>query len=400
MASLLRDLNQSYLAVHIAKEEAFWSNKMGLKSYVQGSFETAEMALRDFMSDDGALPRVRKELERQDLSSDERTGLEGWRKFFEVNIIEKPEAKALQKRIIELEGKLEQARRAMKLGYIDPQTGERVASDSMGLSLLMRTSENEALRRAAHAGLKEIEAFVLSHGFIELVQERNRLGRMLGYEDYYDFKVSRNEGFSKKELFTLLDELERDTRQACANSIEKLKKEKGPSASEAWNFGFYSSGSITKLLDPYFQFQSALGRWGRSFMNLGIRYQGSSLTLDLLSRTGKYENGFMHGPFPAYVEQGKFLPAKINFTSLGTPGQLGSGNAELNTLFHEGGHAAHFSNIAMPAPCFAQEFAPTSVAFAETQSMFCDSLVRDADWRTRYAKDHAGQPVPLELIQP
>lgn len=137
-------------------------------------------------------------------------------------------------------------------------------------------------------------------------------------------------------------------------------------------------------------------------MNLGIRYNGSELTLDLLSRTGKYENGFMHGPFPGYVDSdqgGKYLPARINFTSLGTPGQIGSGYAELNTLFHEGGHAAHFSNIFMPAPCFSQEFAPTSVAFAETQSMFCDSLVGDADWRARYAKDRAGQSMPEAIIR-
>jgi Zn-dependent oligopeptidase len=247
--------------------------------------------------------------------------------------------------------------------------------------------------------MKEIESFVLQHGYIEIVKERNRLARMLGYEDYYDFKVSRNEGFGKKRLFELLDDLERNTRDACHRAIGNLKKLKGETADRAWNFGYFTAGSITKLLDPYFQFQSALGRWGRSFMNLGIRYNGSSLTLDLLSRTGKYENGFMHGPFPAYLDEGKFLPAQINFTSLGTPGQLGSGFGELNTLFHEGGHAAHFSNIFMPAPCFSQEFAPTSVAFAETQSMFCDSLVGDADWRTRYAKDGAGVALPLEITR-
>lgn len=160
-----------------------------------------------------------------------------------------------------------------------------------------------------------------------------------------------------------------------------------------------SAGSLTLLLDPYFRFQSALGRWGRSFMNLGIRYNESQMQLDLLSRPGKYENGFMHGPFPGYVEQGKFLPARINFTSLGTPGHVGSGYSEIQTLFHEGGHAAHFSNILMPAPCFSQEFAPTSVAFAETQSMFCDSLIGDPDWRTRYAQDRNGQAMPPELIR-
>ncbi|MCA9788106.1 MAG: peptidase M3, partial [Candidatus Cloacimonetes bacterium] len=52
-----------------------------------------------------------------------------------------------------------------------------------------------------------------------------------------------------------------------------------------------------------------------------------------------------------------------------------------------------------PAPCFAQEFAPTSVAFAETQSMFLDSLIGDPDWLTRYAKDPSGKAMPRELIE-
>ncbi len=41
---------------------------------------------------------------------------------------------------------------------------------------------------------------------------------------------------------------------------------------------------------------------------------------------------------------------------------------------HEAGHAAHFANIRMPSPLFSQERAPTSVAYAELQSMFLDAL--------------------------
>jgi hypothetical protein len=241
------------------------------------------------------------------------------------------------------------------------------------------------MRRAAHAGMKEIETHILGNGFLEILRARNALGRMLGYEDYYDYKVSRNEGFGKRKLFEILDGLEHGTRDAAKRAIDTLKKEKGPSADAAHNFGFFTSGSLTAQLDPYFSFESALARWGRSFMNLGIRYHGAELTLDLISRKGKYENGFMHGPFPGFVDRGTYRPSRINFTSLGTPGQIGAGYVALQTLFHEGGHAAHFSNIFMPAPCFSQEFAPTSVAYAETQSMFCDSLVADPDWRARYA---------------
>jgi oligoendopeptidase F len=66
---------------------------------------------------------------------------------------------------------------------------------------------------------------------------------------------------------------------------------------------------------------------------------------------------------------------------------------------HEAGHAAHFANIEMGSPLFSQERAPTSVAYAENQSMFLDSLVDDADWKAKYALNRDGEPIPFEIIQ-
>ncbi len=39
------------------------------------------------------------------------------------------------------------------------------------------------------------------------------------------------------------------------------------------------------------------------------------------------------------------------------------------------------------------------MAYAETQSMFCDSLLDDADWLRRYACDADGRPMPEEVIR-
>ena len=90
-------------------------------------------------------------------------------------------------------------------------------------------------------------------------------------------------------------------------------------------------------------------------------------------------------------------PRQANFTSLADPNAIGSGKTALTTLMHEAGHAAHFANIVQPSPLFSQERAPTSVAYAENQSMFLDSLVSDAAWRGRYARDRKGDPIPWEL---
>lgn len=65
----------------------------------------------------------------------------------------------------------------------------------------------------------------------------------------------------------------------------------------------------------------------------------------------------------------------------------------------QAGHAAHFANIQQPSPLFSQERAPTSVAYAENQSMFLDSLVGDAAWRAKYAKNRDGKSIPFDIIE-
>ena len=128
--SLFQDLNASYLAAHVAKEDAFWASKMGLRGYVEGTFEKAENELRHWTSDADMLARIRRELERADLSADERTGLEGWKLFFEANVIEPEEAKRIAKDLVTREGELERSRASMKLGYTDPKSERRVEGAS------------------------------------------------------------------------------------------------------------------------------------------------------------------------------------------------------------------------------------------------------------------------------
>jgi hypothetical protein len=52
-----------------------------------------------------------------------------------------------------------------------------------------------------------------------------------------------------------------------------------------------------------------------------------------------------------------------------------------------------------PSPLFSQERAPTSVAYAENQSMFLDSLVGDAAWKGRYAISKSGEVIPWSVIE-
>src|SRR5207249_7533874 len=121
----------------------------------------------------------------------------------------------------------------------------------------------EAVRKAAYEALRKFELFNFENGFLDLIRARNKLARMLGYSDYYECTVQRNEGLSKQEIFTLLDEFEIRTRDHARQAIEDFVKIHGERAREPWNFSHLRRGSMAKEQDPYLQFEDALERWVR-----------------------------------------------------------------------------------------------------------------------------------------
>ena len=396
-------LNHEYEALHTAKEDAFWTAFMGLlpdAAAARADLDHKDIAVKRFLQDPARLQQVRrvlKEAHGEGTDEDTRTSLDGWRATLEAHVIDDVGARSLAEGIVQAEGELAKARGAMSLGWRDAE-GTLQPASSVKLAAMMLSDSDESHRKAAWEGLRSIEDHVLARDFLEILRMRNRLGRRLGGEDYYDWTVKRVERLSKKQIFEWLDELERATRDTARAAVQQLAAQFGKRV-EPWNIRYWFSGQSNREQDAYFPFSQSVLRWGRSFAALGVDYQGADLVLDLVDRKGKHDNGFMHGPVPAWREHGSFRPARIQFTANAIPGMVGAGRRAAETLFHEGGHAAHFANIDMPAPCFAQEFAPSSVAFAETQSMFMDSLLGDADWQERYATTRDGQLMPPELIE-
>ncbi len=397
MSKFHRQLSLEYQALHVTKENAYWTAKMGLDADADAAgarFDNEEKTLATWLQSPDRLAEAREALGTA-ADEEERVALEGWVQTLEAHSIESAEARSLAAEIIDMEGALARKRESMELGYVDPTSGEFVRASSVKLGTLLASGETSELRQAAWQGLRSIEDHVLASGFIELVKARNRLGRMLGGEDFYDWKVRRVEGMSKVAIFDLLDGLMGKTQDAYQSTLASMEE----SERQPWNFRNAITGDTTREMDPYFPFANAVERWGRSFAALGIKYAGATLVLDLLDRDGKYPNGFCHMPEPAWRDQGQHKPARIHFTSTAIPKMLGSGQRATVTLFHEGGHAAHFANIDMPAPCFSQEFAPTSASFAEVQSMFLDSLLGDADWQARYARTDNGEAIAFPVIE-
>lgn len=390
----LNQLNADYLQVHRRKEDLFWSTYMGT-SDDQAGFTAAEQAYKGFCADPARLPVLR---EMQAEEADLRRGLGGWIAFFECNVIEDPGASALMDELVAAEADLFARRKGLKLTLLDEQ-GRQVPGSLPAASTALAASSDEAVRQSALAMFHTLEQWVIDNGYLDIVALRNRFARAMGYRDYFEYKVHKNEQMSPAQLFAILDDFIARTDARLHQSLAELKAAKGEAALLPHNLRYSVSGDVTRQLDPYVPFSRALKDWVESFRRLGIQYRGATLTLDLLTREGKYENGFCHGPVPSFWQEGEWVPAVVNFTSLANPAQVGSGWSGLNTLFHEGGHAAHFANVTGNAPCFSQEFPPTSMAYAETQSMFCDSLLDDADWLKRYARNAAGEPIPDALIQ-
>lgn len=397
-------LNLDYLAVHKTKEDLFWSTYMATSEDHAG-FAAAESAYKDFISDPARLAQTRAQLARveQAPAGAEREallhGLRGWLALFEANIVDSDEGRALMRELIAAEAELFAKKRELAPEHVNEAGAREVASLSM-LATNLATNPVEERRRSSFDAFRGIEQWVLANGFLDLVKLRNRLARALGFRNYFDLKLRKNERMTPAQLMAILDDFAARTREANARTLAALAAQHGATAVQPWNLRYYSGGDVLRRMDAYMPFGPALRRWVQSFRRLGISYRGATLQLDLLERPGKYQNGFCHGPVPTWIDaQGRWVAGQINFTAEAKPDQVGSGLRAINTLFHEGGHAAHFANVVQNAPCFSQEFAPTSMAYAETQSMFCDSLLNDADWLKRYARNAAGEAIPDALIR-
>eukprot|EP01060_Flectonema_neradi_P011312 TRINITY_DN183_c3_g1_i1.p1 TRINITY_DN183_c3_g1~~TRINITY_DN183_c3_g1_i1.p1 ORF type:complete len:629 (+),score=148.35 TRINITY_DN183_c3_g1_i1:42-1928(+) len=392
-------MNETYADLHQKFEDNFWSTKMALKGNSVDELTRTKNEYNDFISDKKIFEMVKHHLKNPSLSEDQKKCLVVMEQTYKCYLQQTEEANELRKEITAMEGKLQEERDAMKLGYTDPKTGEFKPASSILLSTTLRTNDDEATRKACYEGIKTIPKFV-AEPFCKIIKARNKMAKANGYGDFYEYKIQTTEGMDKKRLFEILDDLESKTRPTLEKALKTIVEEKGEAALKPWNRSYMLAGDVIQQMDPYFPFETAVSAWARSFAAMNICYNKSVMNLDLCDRKNKYSNGFCHWPVAPYIKpDGTAVACVTNFTSLAEPGAIGSGQEAIETLMHEGGHAAHFANVAQPSPFHSQERAPMSVAYAETQSMFLDSLCDDSDWLAKYAISNKGEPIPWELIE-
>ena len=397
-------INQDYLQIHRKEGELFWLTHTG-QSDEHDAQRAAGLALKTFLADPQLLAQTREHLARVEATqqSAERdalvSGLCGWVAAFEGNALGGERAAALLAELIAMDADLFARRQAYKMHHIGA-SGHTEEASPAALRSNLASNPDEASRKSSHEALHVLERWVLENGFLEIVAKRNALARELGYRDFFDYRLRTNSGMSPEQLFAIFDEFERNTRDTHFASMERLVSDYGDEALQPHNLLFRVRGGAALKADAYFPFSKALERWAESFRRLGVSYRGARIEIDLLDRPGKFTTGFCASPIASYHDDTNgWVPADVRFTSTARPQQAGAGLRGINVLFHEAGHAAHFSNVTLNSPCFSHGFAPTTPAYLETQAKFFEALPGDPCWIRRYARNADGEPMPDEMIR-
>lgn len=389
----LEKINKKNVDLHKKYEDLFWVSYMGDHS-VDEKKDKALAERDEFRANREITTKVSEFLKIKNLPDSIRESLRRWKLFFDK--YQTPEEVLdIKKKIDILESKINKNISNRKEGYIDPKSRKFVKASKGKMGMIKMVNPDESVRKACFEAMENLAVQEVGD-FVKLVTLRNDFSRKLGFVDFYAYKLMSEEGMKKEELFPIFNTIYEKTKYAFKD-IRDLEK-KMPGLRKPWNFGFMLSGDFVKEEDPYFQFEDGLIRWGKSFSALGIDYAGGNLQLDLLDREGKYNNGFCHYPDLVWKNGNKLEKGSTNFTCNVVAGQIGSGMRGMVTLFHEGGHGADRLNSIQTESCMNMEYPPASTAWAETHSMFLDTLFSSIEWRTRYAKNQKGEPYPFDLF--
>ena len=239
--------------------------------------------------------------------------------------------------------------------------------------LLSNEPDRERRRKAWYANTSV--GSTIAPALRKLIKERNRLAREYGGDDFYEFQLS-GMGMTMENLFTVLDKLDASTREPYLKILKKRKIKLGVDAVEPWDFPYFANTS-TLGFDSYFKKDSLMQVLNRTMTGLGYDMDSLSLQYDLEPRPGKIQSALC---FPINVPDDIRILANID-----------DGYSSYRTLFHELGHALHFSYI--DQPYYTLRGSPAG-CFSEAMASINEGLLHQPEWLMKYGG------VPDSILSP
>lgn len=274
---------------------------------------------------------------------------------------------------------------------------------------------------------------------LRTVELREKRARLLGYKNHAEFVLEKRMAESPEKVFTFLEKIKSAAVKAAKKDIEQVTQfahtHGGPSEIMPWDFGFWSEKLKEHLfqfkaedLRPYFQLEKVVaGVFKHAELLYGLEFKeaqdypvyhpdvkayevyqkesGAFIGLfytDFFPRESKNGGAWMTN----YYEQGYFhnevhrphVAIVCNFTKP-TPNKPSLLTFdEVNTLFHEFGHALH----SLLSQCTYRSLAGTNVYwdFVELPSQIMENWVVEKESLDLFAEHYeTHEKIPLELTK-
>ena len=252
--------------------------------------------------------------------------------------------------------------------------GEKV-TDNQLLDVL-RLENDAARRRRAWEASKQIGGQVRDD-LLALVGIRNGAARDLGFDNYYSMMLQLDE-LDERELFAVLDELDRGTRplfQTYKRELDgHLARRFGvaPVELQPWHYTdpFFQEAPAAEVdLDACFPGKS-LEQLTRSFFHaVGFQIDDLLGRADLYERPGKCQHAFCLS-----VDHGQDIRVLCN---------LRPTERWMGTMLHEFGHAVYDQAVDPALPFLLR--APAHTLTTEASAMLFGRLSKSAAWLATYA---------------
>jgi peptidyl-dipeptidase A len=376
---LVETLTERIEGLEIEFHRAYWDSQVRATPDNDKRRADLELELRRVKGDAEALRAVQAALDSDLHDPVLRRQLELLRLSLTGNRMEEP----LRAEIVQLSTGIESDfanHRAVVAGH-------RLSDNE--IEAILRTSDDDDLRRSAWEGSKEIGAIVVSR-VRELARLRNSVALQLGYSDFFGMALELQE-ISEGWLFGILDEVERLTEQPFANwkgeVDDRLRERFNTSQVMPWHYAdpFFQmlppDGRIS--VDHLLEGQNAAELAGRTFSGWGIDLANVLASSDLYPREGKSQHAFCLD----VDRSGKDVRILANIV----PGERWA-----EVMLHESGHAAYDISIDAALPYSIRR--PSHTFTTEGMALLSGKLVHDPMWLVDVA--HAPSAQVDEIAEP